>query len=196
LTHSESLSASVNRSSRSSVFSWPVDVQLNLGRRSSESGRGFGRDLCEFPNLAPGCNSGLRVPGLQMSVESRWGHGTSARTLLMRGADRARGGSLRDAMTCFGPSELQPFLPLPLLLFLPLPSSPSPLSSDLPLWPSSSWPVPPLSLLSGEGVIWLVVVGLGVELGARIDRRSSSTLCRAARICAARSSDTPPAAWR
>jgi hypothetical protein len=34
LTHSESLSASVNKSSRGNVFSWPVGVGLNIGRRT------------------------------------------------------------------------------------------------------------------------------------------------------------------
>jgi hypothetical protein len=56
LTHSKSLSAPVNRSSPAGL-SWPAGVPLNLGRPSSGSERGFGRDLCVLSELAVrGCN--------------------------------------------------------------------------------------------------------------------------------------------
>jgi hypothetical protein len=56
-------------------------------------------------------------------------------------------------------------------------------------------PLSALSLVSVDGVVCMVVAPPGVWLERRIHRRSSSTLCRTARIYAARSSDSPPAAW-
>ena len=48
--------------------------------------------FAKFPNLPPGCSSELRVPGLQMSVESRVVARNVSADMLMRGAGRPRGG--------------------------------------------------------------------------------------------------------
>src|SRR4029453_16031482 len=71
----------------------------------------------------------------------------------------------------------------------------SPSRLDVPLWPSFPPPLPPLSLVSVDGVVCVLVVGPGVGLERWIRCRSSSTHCRTARICAARSSDSRPVAW-